>query len=197
MKQAVKLILFTHWVWLYPPIQNMDFYMPIFKLFLLSISRNSAHIGSAFDFPFIINMLLFHLLQEHQCLVYFLIGNVLISSLSSEDKIPVPHCWGCYNRKSVSTISQWQQSFDWKSKSWETLNSDSHSCFIHIFVIFNTNELSDFNHLMGCSYKKNQFCNKKYSRLQLMNIEEVCSLSLYSLPSFEGLNQCCYIPLLS
>lgn len=51
--------------------------------------------------------------------------------------------------------------------------------------------------LWAAPTKKNQFCNKKYSRLQLMNIEEVCSLSLYSLPSFEGLNQCCYIPLLS
>lgn len=144
MKQAVKLILFTHWVQLCPPIQSMDFYMPIFKLFLLSLSQNSAHRGSAFDFLFTINMFLFHLLQEHQWLVYLLIWNVLLSSLSPKDKIPAPHCWGCCNRRSVSTMSQWQQSFDWKSKSWETLNGDSHTWFTPIFVVFNTNELSDF-----------------------------------------------------
>lgn len=150
LKQALKLTLFTHWVWLCPPIQSMDFHTPIFKLFI----QNSAHIGSAFDFLFTINIFLFHLLQEHQRLVYFLIGNVLLSSLSSKDKIPMPHCWGCYNRRLVSTITQEQYSFDWKSKSLETLNGDSHTCFICNCVIFNTNEPSDFNHIMGRSYQK-------------------------------------------
>lgn len=55
----------------------MDFHTPIFELFILSVLQNSAHIGSAFDFLFIINMFLFPLLQEHQCLLYFLVWNVL------------------------------------------------------------------------------------------------------------------------
>lgn len=57
-------------------------------------------------------------------------------------------------QQKVSAISQEQSSFDWKSESWKTLTGDSHTCFMCNLVIFNTNEPSDFNHSMGCSYKK-------------------------------------------
>lgn len=58
---------------------------------------------------------------------------------------------------------------------------------LHLFLSYLIQMNFQTSHY-GPLLQKSPFCNKKYTRLQLMNIEEVCSLSLYSLPSFEGLN---------
>lgn len=46
-------------------------------------------------------MFLFNLPQKHQRWVYFLVWNILIFSLNKH-KNTMPHCQGCYNRKSHS-----------------------------------------------------------------------------------------------
>lgn len=184
-EKAVKLPLFTQCVWLCPPIQSMDFHTPIFELFILSVSQNSAHIGSAFDFLFIINMFLFPLLQEHQCLLHFLVWNVLYIPTQLQGQNSSATLLRVLQEK-VGPNQQY--SFDWSQKAgqpWMVIHIPA-LCVILSYLI--QRNLQTSITLWAAPIKNISSVIKKYSLLQLMNIEEVCSLSLYSLPYFEGLN---------
>lgn len=134
------------------------FSLAIFLNYLCFQSHNSAHISTAFWF------------SSLACSYFTYCKSVNVDFISWFEINSSPHPKTitkpqCHIAKGATTEQVTHNHlpvtipFDWKSKSYKTLNGDSYTCFIHNFVLFKTNDPSDFNHTTSCSYR-NQFRNK-------------------------------------